>query len=132
MSEIWKRIREVGDSNHYFEISNQGRMKSIRTLKSKDGLYFLNEGKHKVLVSGEAFAREIKFNSEWEPIELPNYEVNRLGEIRKVVFLSLTFKRNYMNYSAKAYKYYQAHYKNKKVSFNVRKLMKEYFPDETI
>lgn len=132
MSEIWKKIHNIGDSNHYFEVSNKGRMKSIRSLKSNDGLYRLTEKGHKVLISGESFAREIEFHNEWEPIGIPTYEVNRFGEIRKVVFLCLTFDRNYRNYSAKAYKYYRASYKNKHIKFSVRKLMKEYFPDETI
>lgn len=107
-------------------------MKSIRALKSNDGLYCLTEGGHKALISGKSFAREIKFHNEWESIGIPTYEVNQYGEIRKVVFLSLKFDRNYQNYSAKAYKYYQASYKNKHIKFNIRKLMKEYFPDEII
>ena len=126
MNEKWKRIKEIGDEKHYFEISNQGRIRACRLLvEDAEGYCEIEEhGRRypfngKVCAKGLTFPRGRPYRSTWIDI-LPRYQVNGFGRVRTYKIMTSFTGQIRMTH------------KGKSITRSIKKLMKVYFPHETI
>lgn len=124
--ERWKRIKDIGDEKHYFEISNQGRVRTCRILATdEEGYCEIEEhGRRypfsgKVFIKGVTLKRGIAYRDQWFDVS-PKYQVNGRGVVRQQKIIK--------QFNGKI----RITHKYKSINRSVKKLMKVYFPHETI
>lgn len=127
MSERWKRIKEIGDEKHYFEISNRGRIRSCRILiEDAEGYCTLEEMGYRYPFNGHEYAKSLKlqkgiaYRDQWFDVPATKYQVNGFGKVRTQKILTPFAGRLRLTHKRKHY------------FLNVEKKKKEYFPNETI